>query len=310
MSQDWAVPLRGVPVNLEHPSNVLEDPESWRLDGALVTYAGAESIEAVASLREVDVPVVHLGGDFRLRDPEVRREQYGSNPEVDELLANGSVAYGLTELYRAEIDQAEIVANPGCYPDASVLGLAPLAREGLIESVHIEAYSGTSGGGIEKAAEYRSASEDIIKYGENGHRHVPEIEQELAALGSACTVEFRPHAIKDVFQGMSVSCTVTLNRDAFPDEIEALYRDAYRDEPFVEVVSGPSPVTMDNVRETNLCRMYVAPLQAGEGTKFSVKVVIDNLWKGASGQAVQNLNRMLGLPEETGLEFSLMSSRT
>ncbi|MDP4000351.1 MAG: N-acetyl-gamma-glutamyl-phosphate reductase [bacterium] len=303
ISQDWAVPLHGLPIVIEHPSNIFEDPESWELDAALVTYADAEGAEASETLQANGLRVVDLGGGLRLRDPETRERWYGEDTATD-LLASEDVVYGLTELYRDEIREAEVVANPGCYPTASVLGLAPLAREGLIESVQIEAYSGISGAGLGGREKFKDTRGDVVEYGRDGHRHQPEIEQELAALGCHGPVEFRPHVITDVFQGMSLNCNVTLNREAYRDEIETLYQDAYRDEPFVEVVVRPP--SMEAVRETNLCRMYVASLDIVKGNKFSVRVVIDNLWKGASSQAVQNLNLMHGLPEETGLPASTL----
>jgi N-acetyl-gamma-glutamyl-phosphate reductase len=301
LTKDWAVPLHGLPINLEHPSNLLEDPESWELDAALVTYSGAEAVEAVAGLHESGLHVVEFGGRLRLRDRATRGRWYGEDATADALMDDA--VYGLTELHREEIRDAEVVANPGCYPTAGVLGLAPLAGEGLIESVVVDAYSGISGAGLEGKEKFKDAPGDIVAYGQDGHRHQPEIEQELAALGFRGPVDFRPHVIKDVFQGMRLSCHVTLSREAYQDEIEALYRDAYQDEPFVEVVSGP-PSMEGGVRETNLCRMYVSWYRVGRANEVTIDVVIDNLWKGASGQAVQNLNLMLGLPETTGLPAS------
>lgn len=300
MAKDWAVPLDAPPINLEHPSNLLEDPDSWELDGALVTYAGAEGAEAVAGLHESGLRVVEFGGNLRLRDPRERERWYGADATADGLVED--VAYGLTELYREDIRDAEVVANPGCYPTASVLGLAPLARAGLIESVSLDGYSGISGAGLGGAKKFADAEGHIVEYGQDGHRHQPEIAQELRALGSDCTVEFRPHVIKDVFQGLRVSCHVKLSREAYQDEIEALYQDAYRDEPFVDVVMGKP--SMEGTRDTNLCRMYVSWYRIGKADELTIDVVIDNLWKGASGQAVQNLNLMLGLPETAGLPAS------
>lgn len=298
---EWGTPLIAPAVRLEHPSNVFEDPEARDLDATLVTYSGAESVEAVADLGAAGVRVVHLGGDLRLRDPALRREWYGNeaDKEADALFAGGSVAYGLTELYREEIREAEIVANPGCYPEASVLGLAPLAREGLVTRAEINGYSGTSGGGLAKAEAYRSATQRVIRYGEDGHRHQPEIEQELRTLGSDCTVAFRPRVICDEFQGMVVKCRVTPACKIDLAELRELYEDAYRNEPFVDVVDGTS---IDEVQATNLCRIVVGLDEAG---RVLVDVYIDNLWKGASGQAIQNLNAMFGIPEEAGLAMTV-----
>ena len=289
-------PLTAAPVRLEHPANVLEDIENWELDAAVVAYPHAEGAAAAADLHENGVRVVDLGAGFRLRDLETYEHWYGPHP-TPELLERA--VYGLAELYREDIQDAELVANPGCYPTATILGLTPLAGEGLIETVSVKAYSGTSGSGKGGAEQYAGAAEKVIEYGQDGHRHQPEIEQELATLGYRGEVAFQPHVLTDTFQGMLVRCEVALTEDVDIDELRTLYRDAYADDPFVELSErSMGRYDLETVTWTNRCRISLDLDGTG---RLMISILIDNLWKGASGQAVQNLNIMHGLPEETGL---------
>jgi N-acetyl-gamma-glutamyl-phosphate reductase len=248
----------------------------------------------VSALVARGVRVVDLSADFRLRDPAVYAEWYRPHPDP-ELIARA--VYGLPELYRADIAQATIVANPGCYPTATLLALAPLARAGVIADVIIDAKSGVSGAGrgATEASHFVSADENVNAYSVPRHRHTPEIEQELAALGAPVTVTFTPHLVP-LDQGELVSCYVTPAAGSVV-EIEDLYREAYAQEPFVELVAAPPGVR--DVRETNICRISVhRDARTGRVIVFGV---IDNLWKGAASQAVQNLNLMFGLPEGEGI---------
>jgi N-acetyl-gamma-glutamyl-phosphate reductase len=198
-------------------------------------------------------------------------------------------------LNRDAIPDADLVANPGCYPTATLLGLAPLARAGLIADAIVDAKSGVSGAG-RGAKDFIAADENVTPYKIEGHRHTPEIEQELSVLGNDVTITFMPHLLP-LSQGELVSCYVTLSRDTSGDELVELYDDAYAREPFVEVRSGP--VGVREVRDTNYCRIsYVQDPRTGRLVVFSV---LDNLWKGAASQAVQNLNLMFGRPEGEGL---------
>jgi len=204
--------------------------------------------------------------------------------------------YGLPERYREKIARAELVANPGCYPTATLLALAPLAAAGMIEDVVIDAKSGVSGAGraSDDRTHFVTVDENVNAYGVPRHRHTPEIEQELAALGAPVRVTFTPHLLP-LDQGELVSCYVTVS-EAAPD-LDALYREAYEHEPFVELADTPPGVRA--VRETNVCRISVHH-DARTG-RVIVFAAIDNLWKGAASQAVQNLNLMFGLPEGEGL---------
>ncbi len=178
-----------------------------------------------------------------------------------------------------------------------MLGLAPLARAGLIADAVVDAKSGVSGAGraATQKTHFVSVAENVSPYGVGRHRHTPEIEQELAALGAEITTTFTPHLLP-LDQGELVSCYVTL-REPVAD-VRALFDEAYADEPFIELADRPPGVR--DVRDSNVCRIAV---HADERTgKVLVFAAIDNLWKGAAGQAVQDLNLMLGLPETEGLE--------
>ncbi|MGH2858152.1 MAG: N-acetyl-gamma-glutamyl-phosphate reductase [Solirubrobacteraceae bacterium] len=267
------------------------------VDAAIVAYPHGAAAELVAELVARGVRVVDLSADFRLRDPAVYEEWYREHPSP-ELIARA--VYGLPEHYRDEIAGAALVANPGCYPTAAVLALAPLAREGLLDDVVIDAKSGVSGAGraATEQTHFVAVDENLSPYGVPRHRHTPEIEQELAALGADVRVTFTPHLVP-LDQGELVSCYVRAAgaQGATADDVAMLYREAYADEPFVEVVSVPPGVR--DVRETNICRISV---HVDERTgRLIVFAAIDNLWKGAASQAVQNLNLMFGRPEEEGI---------
>jgi N-acetyl-gamma-glutamyl-phosphate reductase len=259
------------------------------VDAAVVAYPHGAAAPVVAELRERGVRVVDLSADFRLHSRDVYEEWYGDHGAPGLI---GAAVYGLPELHRDEIAGADLVANPGCYPTAAILALAPLARAGLLGDVVIDAKSGVSGAGREPTASkhFVAVDETVTPYKVGRHRHTPEIEQEL---GDGVRVTFTPHLVPLAY-GELVSCYVTPTRSV---EVRDLYEQAYADEPWVEVVDGPPG--MQEVRETNYCRMS---LHADDRTgRLIVFATIDNLWKGTSSQAVQNLNLMFGRPEGEGL---------
>jgi N-acetyl-gamma-glutamyl-phosphate reductase len=264
------------------------------LDAAIVAYPHGASAEVVSALVERGVRVVDLSADFRLRDPDVYAEWYRPHPEPG-LIAYA--AYGLPELYRDQIRDATIVANPGCYPTATVLALAPLARAGVLRDVVVDAKSGVSGAGraATDKTHFVTVDENLSPYGVPRHRHTPEIEQELAVLGAELLITFTPHLIP-LDQGELVSCYATVADTATAALID-LYSEAYADEPFIELTGTPPGVR--DVRETNICRISVhRDDRTGRVIVFSA---LDNLWKGAASQAVQNLNLMFGRPEGEGI---------
>jgi N-acetyl-gamma-glutamyl-phosphate reductase len=288
---DRLYPRHRVPVELRE----LDLDRVSEFDAALVAYPHGAAAELVAELRRADLAVVDISADFRLRDLSVYERTYG-NHGAPELLADA--VYGLTELHRGAIREARLVANPGCYPTAAMLALAPLAEAGLVADVVVSAASGVSGagrGGGERL-HFVSVDENFSPYGVDGHRHRPEIVQELAELGSDGAMTFVPHLLP-LDQELLASCYVRLSRQVDDSELRALYRERYAGEPFVELVGEPPGVR--DVRDTNHCLVHVAlDPSTGKALAFAA---IDNLWKGAAGQAIQNLNLMLGLEETEGL---------
>jgi N-acetyl-gamma-glutamyl-phosphate reductase len=277
------------------------------VEAAVVAYPHGAAAEVVAELLARGVRVVDLSADFRLRDAAVYEEWYREHPNP-ELIAEA--VYGLPELYREQLRGARLIANPGCYPTAAILALAPLARAGLIADVIIDAKSGVSGAGrgATNKTHFVTVDENLSPYGVPRHRHTPEIEQELSVLGFDRYLTFTPHLIP-LDQGELVSCYVTLTHSAPHGEggndidggtlvdIRSIYLEAYADEPFVELTDALPGVR--DVRETNLCRISVH--RDDRTGRVIVFGVIDNLWKGSASQAVQNLNLMLGLPEGEGI---------
>jgi N-acetyl-gamma-glutamyl-phosphate reductase len=288
---DRLYPRHRVPIELTE----LDHDRAAECDAALVAYPHRAAAELVAELRGAGLAVVDVSADFRLRDLAAYERTYGDHPAPGLL---GETVYGLTELHRGRVAEAKLVANPGCYPTAALLAVAPLAEAGLAADVVISAASGVSGAGrgARDRLQFVNVDENFSPYGVEGHRHLPEIVQELAELGCEAPVSFVPHLLP-LDQGLLASCYVTLAGELGAEDLRALYEDRYAGEPFVELADEPPGVR--DVRETNACRICVArDERTGRALIFCA---IDNLWKGAAGQAVQNLNLMLGLPETEGL---------
>ena len=265
------------------------------MDAAVVAYPHGAAAPVVAQLRERGVRVVDLSADFRLTDRDVYERWYGAHGAPG-LFGGG--AYGLPELHREAIAAADLVANPGCFPTAALLGLAPLARAGLVAGAVIDAKTGVSGAGraATDTTHFVSVDENVSAYGVAGHRHGPEIDQELALLGAPVRPTFIPHLLP-LDQGELLSCYVDLVEEVDAAGLTRLYEQAYGHEPFVEVVGRPPGVR--DVRDTNICRISVhLDERSGRAIVFAA---IDNLWKGAASQAVQNLNLMFGRDEAEGL---------
>jgi N-acetyl-gamma-glutamyl-phosphate reductase len=287
---DALYPRYRVPIELTE----LDPDRVEGIDAAIVAYPHGAAAPTVAALRRQGLLVVDLSADFRLRDMATYRRWYGEHGAPDLF---GTGVYGLTEIHREELREAKLVATPGCYPTASVLGLAPLAERGLLADVSISAMQGTSGYGrsSDDLVHFSSMTENAFPYKTEGHRHRPEIEQELAALGSPAPVTFVPHLLP-LDQGELATCFAALTEPISRDAVQALYRERYADEPFVHILDGPP--NLRALRDTNECHLYVTVAEHGKVIAFSA---IDNIWKGASGQGIQNLNLMLGLDETAGL---------
>ncbi|MFZ3235633.1 MAG: N-acetyl-gamma-glutamyl-phosphate reductase [Stellaceae bacterium] len=257
--------------------------------------------EVIAGLPD-HLKIVDLSADFRLADTATYAEWYGHEHRAPEL--QREAVYGLTEIAREDVRRARLVANPGCYPTAAQLPLVPLIRAGLIDAddIIIDAKSGVSGAGraARESSLYCEVAEGINAYGVAGHRHAPEIEQGLSqAAGREIVVNFTPH-LMPMNRGILETIYVRLDGGATLRDLRAVLEEAYAAEPFVHVLPDGSLPATRHVRGTNLCLIGVSRDRvAGRAIVVSV---LDNLVKGASGQAIQNMNAMLGLPETTALE--------
>jgi len=283
------------------------------VDAVFLALPHGAAAEMVGDLVAAGTAVIDLGPDFRLRDPEDYPRWYGfEHPRPD--LLEGAV-YGLVELHRVELmalaeAPVAIVGAPGCYPTATILALAPLARAGLIDDLVVDAKSGVSGAGREAKTGlmFGEVNESVKAYGIGGHRHVAEIEQELMGIAGregldpsanpgSVAVDFLPHLVP-MTRGILSACHVRPTRPVTQPELDRLYATAYTDEPFVTVVPT-APATKD-VTGSNHVRIHVS-LDARTG-RIIVIAVEDNLVKGAAGQAIQAFNLVHGLPEAAGLE--------
>lgn len=247
--------------------------------------------------------IIDLSADFRLKNPRVYQEWYGIAHEQSHLLKES--VYGLPELYRKEINGASLIANPGCYPTSIILALAPLLRKdyALIEPDDIIADSktGLSGAGRSPSmtTHFPEINEDMLAYKVAGHQHTPEIEQELSKLaGKPVNLTFTPHLIP-ITSGILSSIYLRLKKDTNREEISALYQDFYESQPFIRLLPEGIYPRVRNVVGTNYCEIG---WQIDQRTRrLIVLSVIDNLIKGASGQAIQNMNLVFGLDEGRGL---------
>lgn len=285
-----------------HVDLMFTEPDQNALSACdLVFFAtpNGTAMQMVPALLEAGTRVIDLGADFRLQDLDVWSQWYGM-----EHVCPGHVAeavYGLPEMNREAIRSARLVANPGCYPTAVALGLLPLMERGLVDAGTLVAdcKSGVSGGG-RKAQVHTllcEANENLKAYGASGHRHLPEIRQILAqAAGGPAAITFVPHLVP-MTRGMQATLYARLLDPGV--ELQSLFESRYENEPFVDVLPAGSHPETRTVRGTNMCR--IALHRPGDGDTVVVLSVIDNLTKGAASQAVQNMNLMLGLDEQAGL---------
>ncbi len=258
------------------------------------------AMQQVPALLAAGIKVIDLAADFRLKDADEWAHWYGMPHACPELLAEA--VYGLPEVNRDAIRTARLVANPGCYPTAVQLGFLPLLKAGLIDAEHLVAdvKSGVSGAG--RKAEVHSllceTSESFKAYGVAGHRHLPEIRQGLAgAHGASVGLTFVPH-LTPMIRGIHATLYARANTSAV--DLQALYEQAYATEPFVDVMPAGSHPETRSVKGANTCRLSVFRPQGGD--TIVILSVIDNLVKGAAGQAVQNMNIMFGFDERAGLQ--------
>ena len=278
-----------------------------RCDLVFFATPNAVAMNQVEPLLDRGVRVIDLSADFRILDVAEWEKWYGTRHACPHLLAQA--VYGLPEVNRDSLRAARLVANPGCYPTAVQLGLLPLVESGLVDlsGLVADAKSGVSGAGrkLDLPFLYSEASENFSAYGVGGHRHWPEIRQGLArAAGGPVDLTFVPHLTPMVrgihatlYARIAASAASSAGTDA--SRFQRLYEERFRDEPFVDVMPPGSHPDTRSVRAANLCRIAVHRPH-GAGT-LVVLSVIDNLVKGAAGQAIQNMNIMFGLPETQGL---------
>jgi N-acetyl-gamma-glutamyl-phosphate reductase len=262
------------------------------------------AMNLVPELMDLGIRVIDLSADFRIRDAELWSKWYGEPHACPDLLADA--VYGLPEFNRDDIVNARLLACPGCYPTSVQLGLLPLLEEGLIDQSRViaNAASGVSGAGRQAKIDnlLSEASDSFKAYGVAGHRHLPEIEQGLADIaGSGVQLTFTPHLLP-MIRGIHSTLYAELTDSRVSLEtVQSLFEERYADEPFVDVLPAGSHPQTRSVKGSNVCRIAVHRPQ-GRDT-LVVLAAIDNLVKGASGQAVQNMNIMFGLPETAGLEI-------
>lgn len=278
-----------------------ESPDTAPLKQCDVVFFATPNGVAMQQTRELldaGVRVIDLAADFRIKDVAEWEKWYGMTHACPELVAEA--VYGLPEMNREAIRSAQLVANPGCYPTAVQLGFMPLLEAGLVDPAYLvaDAKSGVSGAGrkAEVHTLFPEAADNFKAYGVAGHRHLPEISQGLRLMsGRQVGLTFVPH-LTPLIRGIHATLYARLSGAA---DLQELYETRYRSEPFVDVLpSGSHPETR-SVRSANLCRIAVHRPQGGD--TVVVLSVIDNLVKGAAGQAVQNCNLMFGFPETMGL---------
>ncbi|AHG88865.1 N-acetyl-gamma-glutamyl-phosphate reductase [Gemmatirosa kalamazoonensis] len=293
-------------------------PDDARLDEAALVFSAlphGASATWSARARAAGAKVVDLSSDLRpghikpevlsaLHAPRSTLAMSGGGASVERGTESVEVPYGLPELFRDDVRGADVVANPGCYPTSVLLGLAPLAERGLLPEgavVSVAAASGVSGAGNSPKADmlFGEVTEDFRAYGAgNVHRHLPEMRATMERLGADVDLVFTPHLLP-VHRGILATMTVPVTE--LPDDVAGLWRERYAGEPFVEIVDGNVSPALRDVTRRNVVRIAAMPLQGMRRPTLLVLSAIDNLVKGAAGQALQNANLMLGLDEAAGL---------
>ena len=261
-----------------------------------------QSMDVVPQLYEAGLKVIDLSADFRLTEQSLYREWYGKEHQAPHML--GKAVYGLPELYREEIKNSVLVANPGCYPTSVILGLAPLAARKLLnpDTLVVDSKSGTSGAGKapSQGLHFSECTENFRAYKVAGHQHAPEMEQELGRLfGKEFNFTFVPHLVP-MIRGILSTMYLKIKGDLPEKEIRDLFVEFYEGEKFVRLLPPSLLPETRNVYGSNYCDLALHRDRRTD--RLVVLSALDNLVKGAAGQAIQNMNLMLGLPEEQGLQ--------
>jgi N-acetyl-gamma-glutamyl-phosphate reductase len=272
-----------------------QSPEDLNVDLVFTATPHGASMSIVPGLVERGIKVVDLSGDYRFDDIHLYEKWYGLKHE-NPLEA----VYGLPEMYRDEIKKANLVANPGCYPTGSILAGIPLVKAGLVDTLIADSKSGVSGAGIKPTpvTHYPNISDNVVPYAVTTHRHLPEIQEKLQKYGDV-RVSFTPHLVP-VIRGIITTLHSFPNQEITSDEIQKMYQEQYRDEPFVRVLDTGEIPRLSAVRGSNFC--HIGCFEIDENGRLVVVSAIDNLVKGASGAAVANMNLMCGFKENMSLE--------
>lgn len=288
--------------HLSESSPVLEEEEVPELEVLFVALPHGIAAERAEGLLKRGIKIIDLGADFRLNSHQ-EYELWYKTKHANPLLLK-EAAYGLPELYRSEIQGKALIANPGCYPTASLLPLVPLLTESLIihQSIIIDAKSGVSGAGrgINQGVHYCEVNENFKAYGVGEHRHTPEIEQQLSkAAKETVLINFTPHLVP-MTRGILATIYAQAQKEITEKEFRDCIKEAYKEEKFVHLLpEGTWPQTKFSYGSNHAFLQLKYDRRTG---RVVIVSVIDNLVKGASGQAVQNMNILFGLPEDMGLE--------
>jgi len=293
----------GIPVHKVHPhlqdvKLQFKNQSSPDIDADLVFTATPHgvSMKIVPELMDRGIKVVDLSGDYRFDDISLYENWYGLK-HIHPLEA----VYGLPEINRQNIKGASLVANPGCFPTGAILACLPLVKEGIADNIIIDAKTGVSGAGIKPTSvtHFPNCSDNVIPYAVTTHRHMPEIQEKLRRFGKV-NVSFTPHLVP-VIRGILTTIHCFPSTEIIPQELFDIYTKNYMDEPFVDVLELGEIPRLSSVRGSNHC--HIGCFEIDENGRLVLISSIDNLVKGASGQAVQNMNLMCGFPETMSLEM-------
>ncbi|BDZ71611.1 N-acetyl-gamma-glutamyl-phosphate reductase [Methanobacterium petrolearium] len=290
------------PIRKVHPHlhdldlNFLDkSPSDLDVDLAFTATPHGASMNIVPELVEKGIKVVDLSGDYRFDDIAIYEKWYGLKHKKPL-----EAVYGLPEMYREEIKRAYLVANPGCYPTGAILAGIPLVKNGITDTLIADSKSGVSGAGINPTpvTHYPNIGDNLVPYAVTTHRHMPEIQEKLQKYGNV-RVSFTPHLIPAI-RGIITTLHCFPNKEITPSEVQEIYKEEYQNEPFIRVLEEGEIPRLSSVRGSNFC--HIGCFEIDENGRLVVISAIDNLVKGASGVAVQNMNLMCGFPETMSLE--------
>ena len=281
----------------------IESVSNHACDIVFLALPHTTSMEKVPGFLEKNCKAIDLSAAYRIKDPAIFKEWYSASHQQPELLKEA--VYGLPEIYREKIKSARLVANPGCYPTSVTLALAPIVTEGWadLSSIIVDSKSGISGAGRKAslATQFSEINEGISAYNIGIHRHTPEIEQELSALAKTkVQISFSPHLVP-MTRGMLSTIYINLEQDISVVELIDHFQKFYAEEPFIRILPLGNCANSHFTVSSNFCDIGVEVDKRNQ--RAIITSAIDNLIKGASGQAIQNMNLMLGIPETTGLNF-------